>query len=127
VLEAEPLAKSLRLVLALNAEAESRMKRPESGFETAALRQDRVGGSSSSRRLPGGLRFNLAFVIGNGGREEIWLGVNPEGMAYQGWQIVTFILSEIARPHLRLDEGEGRCARAYPSESERRALVDCRR
>jgi hypothetical protein len=37
-------------------------------------------------------------------------------MAYQGWPIVTFILSEIARPHLRLDEGEGRCARAYPSD-----------
>ena len=35
VQEAEPLAKSLRLVLALHAETELCMKRPESGFETA--------------------------------------------------------------------------------------------
>jgi hypothetical protein len=35
VQEAEPLAKSLRLVLALYAETELCMQRPESGFETA--------------------------------------------------------------------------------------------
>jgi hypothetical protein len=35
VQEAEPLAKSLRLVVALYAETELSMKRPESGFETA--------------------------------------------------------------------------------------------
>jgi hypothetical protein len=35
VQEAQPLAKSLRLVLALYAETEPRMQRPESGFETA--------------------------------------------------------------------------------------------
>jgi hypothetical protein len=35
VQEVEPLAKSLRLVLALYAETELSMKRPESGIETA--------------------------------------------------------------------------------------------
>jgi hypothetical protein len=35
VQEAEPLAKSLRLVLALHAQTELRMRRSESGFETA--------------------------------------------------------------------------------------------
>jgi hypothetical protein len=35
VQQAESLAKSLRLVLALYAETEPRMQRPESGFETA--------------------------------------------------------------------------------------------
>ena len=43
VQEAEPLAKSLRFVLALHAETELCMQRPESGFETAqppALRED---------------------------------------------------------------------------------------
>jgi hypothetical protein len=35
VQEAKPLAKSLRLMLALHAEAELCMKRPEPGFETA--------------------------------------------------------------------------------------------
>jgi hypothetical protein len=33
--EVEPLAKSLRLVLALHAETELSMKRPKSGFDTA--------------------------------------------------------------------------------------------
>jgi hypothetical protein len=40
VQEIEPLAKSLRFVLALNAETELSMKRPKSGLDAAALRQD---------------------------------------------------------------------------------------
>jgi hypothetical protein len=63
VQEAEPLAKSLRLVLALYPETEPRMQRPESGFETAqrfvriewAARRQVVGSQ--------GLGFTLAFVV----------------------------------------------------------------
>lgn len=47
----------------------------------------------------GGVQWNI-FV--NREDQEIWLGVNLEGMAYRGWPIATFILSEIARPTLGL-------------------------
>jgi hypothetical protein len=46
-----------------------------------------------------GVQWNIAV---NREEKEIWLGVNLEGMAYQGWPIATFILSEIARPTLDL-------------------------
>jgi hypothetical protein len=46
-----------------------------------------------------GVRWNIGV---NREEKEIWLGVNLEGMAYQGWPIATFILSEIARPTLDL-------------------------
>jgi hypothetical protein len=46
-----------------------------------------------------GVQWNI-FV--NREDREIWLGVNLEGMAYHGWPIATFILSEIARPTLGL-------------------------
>ena len=53
VQKAQPLAKGLRLVLALHAETELRVQRPEFELrDDAALRRDRVSGAPSRRPLP---------------------------------------------------------------------------
>ncbi len=58
--EAEPLAKSLRLVLALHAETELCVQRPESGFDTA---QRFVAIEWAARRhVVGSRRLDLSLV-----------------------------------------------------------------
>jgi hypothetical protein len=54
----------------------------------------RIGGVSDGQQ---GVQWNLACDPGG---DEVFLGVNLEGMKYGGWPIATLILSELNKPSL---------------------------